>query len=98
MDLGHGEPVDWLQAKGTQRGHALILSIAVALALLGAGAVVVQAQTSTTSGTAVPSPNCAVTTVKLGGLSATEFFGLSGGPGGFSQSFGVQAGSEGPSV
>src|SRR5258706_550515 len=43
-----------------------------------------------------PSPNCAVTTVKLGGLSATEFFGLSGGPSGFNQSFGVQASADRP--
>jgi hypothetical protein len=37
-----------------------------------------------------------VTTVKLGGLSATEFFGLSVGPSGFNQSFGVQASADRP--
>ena len=59
----------------------------------------VQAQTSTTTaGPSVPAPNCAVTTVKLGGLSATEFFGLSGGPTGFSQSFGVQTGTDSPAA
>jgi hypothetical protein len=44
----------------------------------------------------MPSPNSAVTTVRLGGLNATEFFGLSGGPTGFNQSCGVQPGGDKP--
>jgi hypothetical protein len=99
MNLGQGEPTGWLLAKGTHRRHTVVLSVAAAFATLGVAAVVAQAQTTTTTaGPSFPSPNCAVTTIKLGGLSATEFFGLSGGPTGFSQSFGIQAGSEGPSA
>jgi len=99
MHFGQHQPADWLLAKGTRREHAWALGVAVAFAMLVAGVVVVQAQTSTTTaGPSVPAPNCAVTTVKLGGLSATEFFGLSGGPTGFSQSFGVQTGTDSPAA
>src|SRR5258708_28405949 len=99
MNFAQHQPADWLLAKGTRRKHAWALGVAVAFAMLIAGVVMVQAQTSaTTAGPSVPAPNCAVTTVKLGGLSATEFFGLSGGPSGFSQSFGVQTGNNSPAA
>ena len=96
MKLQHGEPSDWLSARTRLR---VALGLTAAFAMIGMGAVVVNAQASPTApSTSIPSPNCAVTTVKLGGLNATEFFGLSGGPTGFSQSFGVQPGADSPSA
>jgi hypothetical protein len=96
MKLQHGGPSDWLSARSRRR---VALGLTAAFAMIGIGAVAVNAQTSPMApSTSIPSQNCAVTTVKLGGLSATEFFGLSGGPTGFSQSFGVQTGSDTPAA
>ena len=79
-----------------RKGRLLAIGVAAACTLLGLSAAVVLAQTSATA--SVSTPNCAVTTLKLGGLNATEFFGLSGGPAGFNQSFGVQPGADRPSA
>jgi hypothetical protein len=94
MNFGLFEPMAWTLAKSVRRAGPLVLGAAGACAVLGLGAAGARAQTSTTA----LSPNCAVTTVTLGGLSATEFFGLSGGPTGFNQSFGVQAGADRPAA
>jgi hypothetical protein len=96
MTCDRRERATWLLATGRRQGHALLATtVAVAAALLCLEAASAQAQPSpAASGAPVPPPHCAVTTIRLAGLDATEFFGLSGGPNGFSQSFGVQPGAD----
>jgi hypothetical protein len=89
----------WVWAKGHRRRHSLLATVAGASAALCLAAAGAPAQPPpAASGPSAPPPNCAVTTIRLAGLDATQFFGLSGGPTGFSQSFGVQPGADRPAA
>jgi hypothetical protein len=62
-------------------------------AIIGLTGVLVVGVSLAQAQTPPPAANCAVTTARIGSTDVTQFFGLTGGPGSFSQNFGVSSSS-----